>query len=219
MRPRGVRLRVEELRGLDARRDHAEPERARGRALAWFVHGCALLDLDVATSGVVQLYREVLALLDDPAQHRTGSHWERAVLRCVDQLREPLAEVAADPHRHASRDERLALAPLVEIPPQVLIGPGGAERSFPMACRNAAGALLDGMISPYRAVGFVVGVGYFHPDQELAAMREWRVRYEDEPDARPTLDAEIRAWARDRTVGRCWCGPVARVAASRCAAR
>ncbi|WP_258343477.1 hypothetical protein [Saccharopolyspora gregorii] len=202
MRPRGVRLRVEELRGRDQERDRAEPGRARGRALAWFVHGCALIDLDVTTSSVVELYREVLALLDDPSQHRTGSGWERAVLHCVDLLREPLAEVAADPHRHASRDERLALAPLVEIPRQVLVGPDDAERSFPMACWNAAGALLDGVLSPYRAVGFVVCVGYFSQDQDLTWVREWQVRYEDEPDARPALDAEIRAWARDRVVGR-----------------
>ncbi|WP_243790058.1 hypothetical protein [Saccharopolyspora gloriosae] len=205
MRPSGVRRRIEELRRRTDQRESERPDLALGRALAWFVHGCASLGyVDVSTSAVIETYRTVLAQLDDPAQRRTGSRWEQTVLRCVELLREPMADRAADPYRHAGRDDAVTSV-LVKVPMEVLVGRSSWDAIFPMACRNAAGGLLDGVIAPYRAVGFIVSIGYWEPPLErglLADMRDLRVRYEDEPDARSILEVEIvdrlRAWLADR---------------------
>jgi hypothetical protein len=81
---------------------------------------------------------------------------------------------------------------------------------FPMACLNAAGSCLDGIITPYHATTLVCGVGYFEPDEErdlLTAMRALRTSYEDQPDDRAGLDEQItrrlQAWlqATDRFPG------------------
>ncbi|GAA4870897.1 hypothetical protein [Saccharopolyspora cebuensis] len=153
-------------------------------------------------------FRRVLALHDDPDQQCTGSDLELAALGCVRRLRshDDLAQAAADPQRHAARDEALAHAAFLRIPPQVLTGRTDHGAYFPMACFNAAGSSADGVLTPYQAATFICGVGYYEPTEEralLTAMREYRIRYEDEPEHRPELDGEItrrlRAWLRDFT--------------------
>jgi hypothetical protein len=74
-----------------------------------------------------------------------------------------------------------------------------------MACWNAAGSYADGMITPYRAASMIEYVGYHEPPEEpelLAEMRHLRERYEDEPEHRPAVAAEIGAelarWLRTR---------------------
>ena len=169
-----------------------------------FIHGCALLSYgEVGGSGLVESYRKVLALWDEPDQHRTGSWFERASFECIEQLRvcEPLSEVAADPQRHAGRDDEAAEAVLARVPPRVLVGRDTPDAHFPMACLNAAGSHLDDVITPYRASLLITSVGYFEPNEErglLSAMRTLRLRYEDHPQDREAIGYEIthelRVW-------------------------
>ncbi|MFR9730983.1 hypothetical protein ACL03H_17295 [Saccharopolyspora sp. MS10] len=203
MRPAGVRQRLQELRDREREWIRARPRLALRRALTDFFHGCALLSCgDVSGSGLVEPYRKILTLWDEPTQHRTGSRFERLSFECIEQLRvcEPLAEVAAAPQRHAARDDAVESL-LARIPPRVLVGRDTPEAHFPMACRNATGSLLDDVSTPYRASLLITSVGYFEPAEErelLAAMRTLRVRYEDQPDDRPAtgedITRELRAW-------------------------
>jgi hypothetical protein len=196
MRPAGVRERIQQLQEDGHRHARAHPEQALQRALTWFIHGCALLAYaDEGASAVVESYRSVLTCLDDPNQRRSTSRWEQAGLDCIAQLREPLAEVAADPQRHAARDEEIAAPSLLRIPPTVLVGRATPDAYFPMACLNAAGSLREEAITPYRAVTLICGVGFYEPAQEhdlLTTMRTLRTRYEDRPNDRTSLDNEIR---------------------------
>jgi hypothetical protein len=208
MRPAGVGQRLQQLREDEQRHARAHPEQTLHRALTWFVHGCALLAYDdEGASSVVETYRTVLEHLDDTTQQRTHSAWERACLDCAARLRGPLAEVAADPQRHATRDEEIAGPVLLRVPPRAFVGRDTRDAYFPMACLNAAGSCSDGVITPYHATTLVCGVGYFEPDEErdlLTAMRALRTSYEDQPDDRAGLDEQItrrlQAWlqATDR---------------------
>lgn len=197
MRPAGVRHRIQQLREREDEHARAHPQQALRRALTWFIHGCAQLAYgDTGASSVVETYRTVLAQLDDPTQQRTASTLETASLDCITQLRNSsqFAERAADPQRHATRDDELAGPVLLRIPPHTLVGRDTRDAYFPMACFNAAGSCLDGIITPYRATGLITAVGYFEPDEErdlLGAMRTLRTRYEDQPDERNTIDSEI----------------------------
>lgn len=195
MRPAGVRQRIDELRVGEQHHAQAHPELDLQRALTCFVHGCALLAFDdVGASSVVETYRTVLAYLDDPTQARTHSPWEQAGLGCVDRLRGPLAEVAAEPQRHATRDDEIARPVLLRVPPTLLVGDDTRDAYFRMACRNAAGSCLDGVITPYHAAALICAVGYFEPTVQrdlFETMRTLRTSYEDHPDNRAALDEQI----------------------------
>ncbi|SDC97366.1 hypothetical protein [Actinokineospora iranica] len=200
MRPLGVAQRIRQLHEDGEEHARAHPEQALRRALTEFIHGCALLGYGgEGASAVIEAYRTVLAHWDDPAQRRTGSELEKASFACVTALREPLAEQAEDPRRHATRDDEIAGPVLSRVPPRTLVGRDGAY--FPMACFNAAGSCLDGVVTPYHATSLIAAVGHYDPPEErdlLDAMRALRVRYEDEPDARPAIADEItrrlRTW-------------------------
>ncbi|TWF94324.1 hypothetical protein [Saccharopolyspora dendranthemae] len=196
MRPAGVRERIAQLKEEERQYAGARPEQALQRALTWFIHGCALLSYaDLPTSAVVESFRSVLGCLDDPHQRRGTSRWEQAGVECIAQLRDPLAEVAADPQRHATRDDEIAGPPLLRIPPLVLVGRTTHHAFFPMACLNAAGSLQEEAIPPYLAVTMICSVGYFEPAEErdlLTETRSLRTRYEDQPSERSSLDDEIR---------------------------
>lgn len=204
MRPAGVRQRIQQLRDEQQERVRAHPQLALRRELTDFIHGCALLSYgEVSGSALIGSYRNILALLDDPDQQRTGSEFERACLDCVDQLRvcEPLSERAADPHRHATKDDEAAEPALTRIPPRVLVRRDALDARFPMACLNAAGSYVDGVIVAYRAATLITSVGYFEPAEErelLAAMRTLRVRYEDFPPDRASIADEIAHRLRSR---------------------
>jgi hypothetical protein len=205
MRPAGVQQRIQQLREREDEHALTHPQQALRRSLTWFIHGCALLAFDdLGASAVVEAYRNVLVQLDDLTQQRTGSRLERLSLDCVSQLRGPLAEVAAEPHRHAARDDEIAGPVLLRIPPRTLIGRETRDAYFPMACFNAAGSCLDGIISPYQAAGLITTVGYFEPDEErdlLASMRALSTRYEDQLHDRDATADEIaqhlHAWLQN----------------------
>lgn len=151
MRPAGVHERIQQLRKRDEEHASAQPQQALRRTLTWLIHGCALLAYgDTGTSPVVETYRSALGLLDDPAQQRTGSVLEHASLDCLNQLQDDanLAHAAAGPQRHATRDEELARPALVHIPPRALVGHTNRHAPFRMACFNAAGSCLDGVVPP-----------------------------------------------------------------------
>lgn len=198
-----MRERVQELREQEQERIRARPQLALRRGLTDFIQGCALLSYgDVSGSGLIKPYRKIIALWDEPTQHRTGSRFERMSFECIEQLRvcEPLSEAAADPQRHAARDDAAESA-LAQIPPRVLVGRDTPDAHFPMSCLNAAGSLLDDVITPYRASLLITSVGYFDPVEErdlLAAMRTLRIHYEDRPQDRSALSdnitRELRAW-------------------------
>ncbi len=196
--------RIQQLRKRDEEHASAQPQQALRRTLTWLIHGCALLAYGEGTSPVVETYRAALALLDDPAQQRTGSVLEHASLDCLNQLQDDanLAQAAGGPQRHATRDEELARPALVQTPPKVLVGYATQDASFRMACFNAAGACLDGVISPHKTTALITSVGYYEPAEErdlLTAMRTLRVRYEDEPDNRATIAEEILDQLRARS--------------------
>jgi len=195
-----VRDRIRELSESAEERARVNPQLAMRRALTSFVHGCALLGYGgEGASAVVAAYRAVLSQLADPAQRHTGSALELASLACVDRLRDPLAEVVADPEPDAGRDDEIAGPVLRRVPAELLGDLGGAH--YDMACFNAAGSCLDGVVSPYQGAGLIVAVGYYEdpPDDDLLTlMRELRTRYEDDPDNRGVTADEItgglRAW-------------------------
>lgn len=197
-----MRQRILQLTECEEERAGTRPQQALRRALTWFIHGCAQLAYDDVDAGtVVETYRTVLAQLDDPTQQRTHSALEQASLDAVGQLRGPLAEVAADPQRHATHDDEIAGPVLLRIPPRTLVGRDSRDAYFPMTCFNAAGSCLDDIISPYRATGLITAVGYYEPDEErdlLATMRALRTRYEDRPHDRIATADEIthhlQAW-------------------------
>ncbi len=190
-----MRQRIQQLSEREEEHARTHPQQALRRALTWCIHGCAQLAFDdIGASTVVEMYRTVLALLDDPTQQRTHSALEQSSLDCIGQLRRPLAEVAADPQRHATHDDEIAGPVLLRIPPRTLVGRETRDAYFPMACFNAAGSCLDGIISPYRAAGLITAVGYHEPDEErdlLATMRTLRTRYEDQPHDRVATADEI----------------------------
>lgn len=204
MRPAGVRQRIQELRDQEQEQVRVRPQLALRRELTDFIHGCALLSYgDVSGSGLIEPYRKVLALWNEPTQHRTGGRFERMIFDCIEQLRvcEPLAEVAANPQRHAVRDDDAAESVFARIPPSVLVGRDTPDAHFPLACLNAAGSLLDDVITSYRASLLITSVGYFEPTEEpelLAAMENLRVRYEDHPQSRlvvgDDITRELRTW-------------------------
>ncbi|MBB5156137.1 hypothetical protein [Saccharopolyspora phatthalungensis] len=182
----------------------ARPELALRRALTQFIHACALVAYDDAGAGTaVDAYRKVLDHWGDPTQYRTGSALERASFACVERVRDPFEELTAQP-RHAARDEE-AVHPLVlHVVPDILVGDTGFGSSFRMACFNAAGSLMDDVITAYQATSLVVSAGYipYHdveqPPEILEKMREFRVRYEDEVAERETVAAEIAEYFRER---------------------
>ena len=105
----------------------------------------------------------------------------------------------AHPEPDAGRDDEIAGPVLRRVPAELLGDLGGAH--YDMACFNAAGSCLDGVVSPYQGAGLIVAVGYYEdpPDDDLLTlMRELRTRYEDDPDGRGVTAHEIidrlRAW-------------------------
>ncbi|SDP95968.1 hypothetical protein SAMN04487905_1193 [Actinopolyspora xinjiangensis] len=203
MRPRGVRQRIQQLREHAERQDQANPHLALRRGLTRFIHGCAALGYsDIPGTTLVESYREVRALLDDPGQQRTHSTLERVSLDCIDQLGkcDAFTEVAADPQRKAGRDDEIAEPVLLRIPPRTLMGRDTSDSYFPMACFNAAGTCLDGVLSPYRCCLLVTSLGYYEPAEErelLDMMRTFRIDYEDQPDNRTAIAERITHQLRD----------------------
>ncbi|PRW63330.1 hypothetical protein [Actinopolyspora mortivallis] len=197
MRPRGVRQRIQRLREHAEQQDRAHPHLALRRGLTRFIHGCAALAYwDTPGTALVETYREVCALLDAPGQQRTHSTLERASLDCIEQLGncDTFTAVAADPHRKAGRDDDIAEPVLLRIPPRALTGRDTPDAHFPMACFNAAGSCLDGVLSPYRSCLLITGLGYHEPAEErelLDTMRTLRVEYEDQPDNRADVAERI----------------------------
>ncbi|MDI2027952.1 hypothetical protein QFW96_05000 [Saccharopolyspora sp. TS4A08] len=202
MRPAGVRGRIEELRREQQRLAEAHPEREWVRAVAWWLHGCALLGYgDAGAGSVVEAYRRVLAA-DRPGQQRGSGAWQRGAVECLRQLREPLREVAADPQRNAARDDEIAAPVLLRIPAAVFLGRTGPDTHFPLAGLNAAGALGAQAITAYEALTFVCAAGHYEPDRApMDSMRALRTRYEDHPAQRPALEAEIRAALQTFEIG------------------
>jgi hypothetical protein len=183
-----------ELWSEEAANNRARPERDLRRLLKSLIHQSAALAYDdLHTTSVVETFLLVLARLDDPAQKRTGSLLEQASLECVEQLREPLAAVG-EPGVDLDRDERIAQEPLLRIPPLVLVGRATRDAYFPMAYWNAIGSCQEGIVSPYSAAGLVIHVG-FHRRAEygefLNGLEHLRARYEDEPEARRAIAADI----------------------------
>ncbi len=104
------------------------------------------------------------------------------------------AEVAADPQRKAGRDDEIAEPILLRIPPRTLMGRDTPDAYFPMACFNAAGSCLDGVLSHYRACPLITSLGHYEPAEErelLDMMRTPRVDYEDQPDNRADIAERI----------------------------
>ncbi|SFS80721.1 hypothetical protein [Saccharopolyspora flava] len=197
MRPPGLRRRIDELRREQQRHAAAHPEREWLRTAARFLHGCALLGYgDVGATSLVQAYQRVLAA-DRPGQQRGSGTWPRHALEIMRQLHQPLHEVAAQPQRHAARDDQIATPVLLRVPATVVLGRTGPDTHFPLALLNAAGALAQHAITAYEALTFVCAAGHYEPDHApMPSMRALRTRYEDHPAQRPALATEISTHLR-----------------------
>ena len=95
MRPAGVRQRVRELQDREWDEVHSWSDQALRVHVTSFVNLCARQwHHDHPMTTVLRRYREVIALLDDPQQLRTGSDFETRSLASVEQLRPLIGDLA-----------------------------------------------------------------------------------------------------------------------------
>jgi hypothetical protein len=144
---------------------------------------------------VLRRYREILALLDDPRQLRTGSDFETRSLACVGQLRPHISDLAERDDVTFEEEER-AREPLLWILPMTILGEASPSWPFNLLCWNEANSLAEGVQTPYRAARHIANEAFHAPDDPfglIAPMTALAERYEDHPSSRETAAAEVRS--------------------------
>jgi hypothetical protein len=198
MRPAGVVQRFRALVADENARVRAHPELEFRIALDDFIVAAArqyYRDLPVPLA--VEQFWTAFVGLGDPAQLRTHTDFED---RCVDALRRlhPLVDGFADRRPEADPldvDDAIR-AHLVSVPPSAVLGEYLPGSSFDLLCWNAANCLAEGIRPPYRAARPVVHAAYHRPADPyglVAPLSALTERYEDHPDDRPAVAAEITA--------------------------
>jgi hypothetical protein len=168
-------------------------ERTLRVQLTAFVDLCARLWFgDHGVTAVLRRFDAVEAMLDDPAQTRTGSDFET---RCLDVVRELTPMVSGLSER--SLDEQDSVRDvLVSVPPWTILGECEQESHFDLVCWNEANALAEQVQRPYLAARHIAAEDFHQPLDRfglIAPMTELAERYEDHPDGRATIAAEIGA--------------------------
>jgi hypothetical protein len=146
---------------------------------------------------VLRRYREVIALLDDPEQLRTGSDFEARSLACIEQLRPRIGGLAErDDSEVSFEDQERARDPLLWIPPMTILGEASSGWPFHLLCWSEANSLAEGVQTPYRAARHIANEGFHEPDDPfglIAPMTELAERYEDQPSLREQIATEVRS--------------------------
>lgn len=166
-------------------------ERALRVQLTVFVDLCARLWFgDHGVSAVLRRFDAVAVLLDDPAQTRTGSDFEARCLGTLDELAPMVSGLSA-----RSLDEQDSVRDvLTSIPPWTILGECERESHFDLVCWNEANALAEYVQRPYLAARHIASEDFHQPQDRyglIAPMTELAERYEDYPDERAALGAEI----------------------------
>jgi hypothetical protein len=202
MRPAGVLQRVRELQDREWDLVHSWSDRALRVHVTSFVNLCARQwHHDHPMTTVLRRYREVIALLSDPRQRRTGSDFETRSLACVEQLRPLIGDLAErDVAEVTFEQQECAREPLLWIPPMTILGEAGPGWPFHLLCWNEANSLAEGVQTPYRAARHIATEAFHEPDDPfdlIAPMTELAERYEDYPSSRETTATEVRSVLSD----------------------
>lgn len=109
---------------------------------------------------------------------------------------------------HDRPAERRDVTPeLTNVPAQMILGTDGPDRNFDLICWNEANSLAEEMTRPYCAALRVSRMAIWQPADRFALvtpMTELRIRYEDEPERRVDVAAEIVAVLGDFRVAAPW---------------
>jgi hypothetical protein len=196
MRPAGARERIQEVARAELDILESWTDRRLRVELAAFVDVCARLAFyDHPVGRALKCYALVDSWLDDPGQLRTGSDFEARCLRCVEELRPIVGEMAARPIEEVPLPEQNdVLEPLVLVPPRVILGEAGPDSYFNLVCWNQANAVAEGAQRPYRAARGISAEGIHETADAFGLVEPMTVlteRYEDLPEAREATAAEI----------------------------
>ncbi|WP_345609733.1 hypothetical protein [Pseudonocardia adelaidensis] len=150
---------------------------------------------------VLRRYREVIALLPDPRQLRTGSDFETRSLACVERLRPLIGDLAErDAAEVTFEQQERSRDPVLWIPPMTILGEAGPGWPFHLLCWNEANSLVEGVQTPYRAARHIATEAYHNPDDPfglIPPMTELAERYEDQASTRKVTAADIRTTLSD----------------------
>lgn len=196
MRPAGARQRIRELQDREWDLVRSWSDRALRVHVTSFVNLCARQwHHDHPMTTVLRRYREVIELLHDPGQLRTGSDFETRCLTCVEQLRPLIGDLAGRAAEVPFEQQERARDPLLWIPPMTILGDASPGWPFHLLCWNEANSLAEGVQTPYRAARHIANEGFHEPDDPfdlIAPLTELAERYEDHPTARETTATEVR---------------------------
>lgn len=196
MRPPGVPSRVHELIDVHQAELLADP------LWQWRVRTDAFVRLsgrlgfgDVPVRSVLLAYSDVLDHADDPSQARTGTSFEAALGRCVDEVLAAIGhvdKVVADglSPQEADRFQE----PLTSIPPLAVLGSTEPDGYFHLVCITAARSAVEGVGSHYLAVRAIANMSVYRPAEDfgvVAIAERLAIRYEDESERRDDTVREI----------------------------
>jgi len=125
---------------------------------------------------------------------RPSSAYARENLAMATSLTDRLGSARAEGLTPEEQDEAWEL--LVTIPPRTLLRRDDPDAHADLVLVNEAHWHAEGVSTAYGAASAITAVGYFRPDDRwdvASRMAGLRVRYEDEPDARSEVAAEITA--------------------------
>lgn len=189
MRPVGVVERIRAAQQADRAWHEARPRLALVHAVQRFI----------SLSGLLWFHdhpvEKTLDALDDvQAAHRATVSFEPSTgagRRCL-ALAVQLTERIPSTRTPDELDEAWEL--LVTLPPRVLLHREDVDAHADLTLLNEAWWLAEGSSTPYRAAGSIAALGYWRPDDRwglATAMADLRVRFEDDPAERPTIEQAV----------------------------
>lgn len=110
------------------------------------------------------------------------------LLRCLDDVDAALGGMADGP-------EETLLRVFTSVPPPAVLGATEPDVHFHLVCVTVAHSALDGIDTPYLAARAWANMRVLRPAEDFgitATGERLAIRYEDGPDARDEIDAEIR---------------------------
>lgn len=150
---------------------------------------------DVSVDAVIRQFRQVDGALADPAQYRSGSDFERRSLAAFDQLWNVIGDFAARPDGDVTQAEQDAVrAAVMRIPALAILGDEPLDVAFDLLCWNEANAVAEGVQRPFLAARLVRLEGDHRPADRFGLvlpLTELAIRFEDAPERRTEVDAEI----------------------------
>ncbi|MCX4092901.1 hypothetical protein [Nocardia sp. alder85J] len=191
-RPAGVLSRVRQAQSTEQARRNAEPRWALRRSLTDLYTACGFYTvLEVPASKVTSLAREAVTLLDDASQLRTGSAYEELCLRCA---REYVTGYVSDPQTDFDAEHAATLRVMTQVMTEFGWAPDNEHAGLGLVCEQQAMSVLEDLQRPYLAASAIRAFRLYEPDDPFGIctpMHVWCTRWEDEPDNRATIDADI----------------------------